>query len=260
MILLRIMTSHQKKNMISKELITTFLAEKNISSASQKAYFYDLEQFMDLVEGHINDTSLLYYQEFLKSLKVSAQKRKQSSVNQFLLYLYEEGQLNRYHRLKRVKEVSSEPKSFQKIDLDFLKEDSEQYHGRLIASFLALMGLTLKEIAEVKGDMIDVEFKVLKIKKDGQVRILHLPQSILQQLPEVSEDSYLFDNKGMAYSRQWFFLQLKAYLHSLNLSHLTAQELRQQYILSQIVLGKSAIEIAKQLGLKSTQTLEKYFK
>ncbi|MGT2832410.1 site-specific tyrosine recombinase XerD [Streptococcus halotolerans] len=247
--------------MITKETITSFLAEKNISAASQKSYSYDLEQFMDLVEGHISDTSLLYYQEFLKSLKVSVQKRKQSSVNQFLHYLYEEGHVDYDYRLKKVKAGLPAPKgSFKKVDLDFLTEDSKWWQGRLIASFLALMGLTLKEMAEIKGDRLDVEFKVLKVKKDDQVRILHLPKTILQQLPQVSEDSYLFDNKGKAYSRQWFFLQLKAYLDSLNLSHLTAQKLRQQYILSQIVLGKSATEIAKQLGLKSSQTLEKYFK
>ncbi|MEQ9764100.1 site-specific tyrosine recombinase XerD [Streptococcus jiangjianxini] len=242
-------------------MITSFLAEKNISDASQKSYSYDLEQFRDLVEGHISDTSLLYYQEFLKSLKVSVQKRKQSSVNQLLRYLYEEGHVDHYHRLKKVKAGLTTPKtSLEKVDLDFLNEDSKWWQGRLIASFLALMGLTLKEIAEIKGDRLDVDFKVLKVKKDDQIRILHLPKTILQQLPQVSEGSYLFDNKGKAYSRQWFFLQLKSYLDSLDLSHLTAQKLRQQYILSQIVLGKSATEIAKQLGLKSTQTLERYFK
>lgn len=246
--------------MITKETITAFLAEKNISVASQQSYSYDLRQFLNLVESHINDTSLLYYQEFLKSLKVSAQKRKQSSVNQFLLYLYEAGHLDRYRRLKKVKQVSPESKSFQDCDLTFLTSETDYRQGRLIASLLALMGVTMKEMAELKGDMIDLEFKVLKVEKEGQVRILQLPPLIVQQLPQVSDEGYLFDNKGKTYSRQWFFLQLKAYLESLELGHLTAQDLRHQYILNQIALGKSAIEIAKQLGLKSTQTLEKYFK
>ncbi|MGV3006567.1 site-specific tyrosine recombinase XerD [Streptococcus pluranimalium] len=246
--------------MITKETITAFLAEKNISVASQQSYSYDLRQFLNLVESHINDTSLLYYQEFLKSLKVSAQKRKQSSVNQFLLYLYEAGHLDRYHRLKKVKQVSPELKSFQDCDLIFLTAETDYTQGRLIASLLALMGVTMKEMAELKGDMIDLEFKVLKVEKEGQVRILQLPPLIVQQLPQVSDEGYLFDNKGKTYSRQWFFLQLKAYLESLDLGHLTAQDLRHQYILNQIALGKSVTEIAKQLGLKSTQTLEKYFK
>lgn len=246
--------------MITKETITAFLAEKNISVASQQSYAYDLRQFLNLVESHINDTSLLYYQEFLKSLKVSAQKRKQSSVNQFLLYLYEAGHLDRYHRLKKVKQVSPELKPFQDCDLTFLTAETDYTQGRLIASLLALMGVTMKEMAELKGDMIDLEFKVLKVEKEGQVRILQLPPLIVQQLPQVSDEGYLFDNKGKTYSRQWFFSQLKAYLESLALGHLTAQDLRHQYILNQIALGQSATAIAKQLGLKSTQTLEKYFK
>lgn len=245
--------------MISKASISDFLAIKNVSETSKKSYYYDLAQFLDLVDGDISETSLLYYQEFLKSLKTSAQKRKYSSVNQFLLYLYDSGELKRYYRLQKVREHLSAKKEFQTIDLSFLDQESEHVNGRLIASMIALLGLTIKEVASLTGDMIDREYQVLKVLKDGQLRILPLPQLILQLLPECSPNAYLFGKGENGYSRQWFFLQLKGYLASVGLQEVTAQALRQQFIYHQKALGKDAREIAKILGLKSTQTIEKYF-
>lgn len=245
--------------MISKASITDFLAVKNVSETSKKSYYYDLAQFLDLVDGAITETSLLYYQEFLKSLKISAQKRKSSSVNQFLLYLYDSGELKHYYRLRKVREQLSAKKEFQTIELHFLNQESEHVNGRLIASLIGLLGLTIKEIASLTGDMIDREYQVLKVIKDDQLRILPLPQLILQLLPDCPPNAYLFGRGEQGYSRQWFFLQLKTYLTSVGLQELTAQALRQQYIHHQKALGKDAREIAKSLGLKSTQTIEKYF-
>lgn len=245
--------------MVSTTKISDFLAQKSVSEASKKAYFYDLEQFLDLVEGNINATSLLYYQEFLKSLKTSAQKRKHSSVNQFLLYLYDSGAIERYYHLAKVREPLPSPKKQQTLDVSFLDRDSDYPTGRLIASFIAMVGLTLKEMADLKYDMIDRDFRVIKVLRDGQLRILPLPQLILDLLPEGSADTYLFGHGDKPYSRQWFFLQLKTYLASVGLKDVTAQLLRQQFINHQKALGKDAGDIAKLLGLKSTQTIEKYF-
>lgn len=258
MILQTIMTLPPKTTMMTRAVIQDFLASKPISQASKQSYAYDLEQFMSLVEGRINDTSLLYYQAFLTSLTVSAQKRKHSAVNQFLLYLYETGDLERYYRLKAVRETMPVAKSYEVLDLDFLTADSPHREGRLVASFLGLMGLTLKEMSELTGEAIDSDFKILKVSRNGHVRILPLPELILQQLPQLAKEAYLFGGQK-PYSRQWFFLQLKAYLDSQGLAQLTAQALRQQFILHQIADGQSAFALAKQLGLKSTQTLEKYF-
>ncbi|WMB29236.1 hypothetical protein N1495_07580 [Streptococcus didelphis] len=41
---------------------------------------------------------------------------------------------------------------------------------------------------------------------------------------------------------------------------MTAQKLREQYILSQKAEGKTIMELSQQLGLNSPITLEKYFK
>ena len=44
---------------------------------------------------------------------------------------------------------------------------------------------------------------------------------------------YLFDNKGKSYSRQWGFRQLEAFLIEKGNQDLSAQSIREQYILKQ---------------------------
>ncbi|MGV3060193.1 site-specific tyrosine recombinase XerD [Streptococcus hyovaginalis] len=242
-----------------KTFIAPFLSTKAISEASRLAYGYDLEQFVDLIEADITEARLLYYQEYLKSLKVSAQKRKQSSVNQFLLYLYNQGILDRYYRLQKVTKDEVSAPRVTSLSLAFLEEPTPEVSGRLIASLIALGGLTIKEIAALEWDKLDIDFKVLTVERAGQIRVLNLPDLILEQLSPDAQARFVFDNGGKPYSRQWFFIHLKAYLAHFNLGHVTAQDLRKQYILAQKASGKTISDVAKQLGLKSTQTLEKYF-
>ena len=66
----------------------TFIAAKSLSQNSQKSYLYDLQQFCDLTQGQVSDYSLKRYEQSLRELKLSAQKRKLSTVNQFLFFLF----------------------------------------------------------------------------------------------------------------------------------------------------------------------------
>ena len=70
--------------------------------------------------------------------------------------------------------------------------------------------------------------------------------------------TYLFDNKGKSYSRQWGFRQLEAFLIEKGNQDLSAQSIREQYILKQRELGVDLFSIARELGLKTMVTLEKY--
>ena len=63
---------------------------------------------------------------------------------------------------------------------------------------------------------------------------------------------------GKSYSRQWGFRQLEAFLIEKNQATLSAQSLREQYILRQREQGVELYEIARNLGLKTMMTLEKY--
>ncbi|MFX3922617.1 site-specific tyrosine recombinase XerD, partial [Streptococcus suis] len=67
---------------------------------------------------------------------------------------------------------------------------------------------------------------------------------------------YVFDKKVQTYSRQWFFNRLTEFVLSIGKPDWTAHKLREQYILQQIDEGKSLDQIAKQLGLKTSMSLE----
>ena len=88
-----------------------------------------------------------------------------------------------------------------------------------------------------------------------------LEQDLLSQLEELQlflDGVYLFDNKGKSYSRQWGFRQLEAFLIEKGNQDLSAQSIREQYILKQRELGVDLFSIARELGLKTMVTLEKY--
>ena len=60
-----------------KEEITTFLEGKNLSDNSKIAYFYDLEQFVDVTHAKITETNLRIYQASIADFKPSVQFRCQ---------------------------------------------------------------------------------------------------------------------------------------------------------------------------------------
>lgn len=240
-----------------------FIASKDLSENSRKSYSYDLQQFARQVDGQISPSKIKLYQQSLVELKPSARKRKLSAVNQFLLYLYEEGQVDSYHRLKSHEKVRIEAKQQEILNLtSFVQADSSP--GKWIALLILELGLTPSEIAWIKLADLDLEFQVIRLQKSDQVRILPLPEVLLAWLRQTSSDrlkeTYLFDKKGQPYSRQWFFNQLNSFLKQVGFSDLTAQKLREQYILREVQKGTSLFDLMKKLGLKSPLTLEPYYK
>lgn len=240
--------------------IIDFLSDKKLTQNSKKSYQYDLEQFIKQVEGKVDDYSLRLYQESLNELKPSAQKRKLSSVNQFLYYLYENDVIERFYKLKSTGKPLSETRVNPVLELDCLYQKTDDSAGQLIALLILELGLTPSEIAELQVSKIDKEFQVVTIKKSGTVRILAISDTLLPYLHWEMDQNYLFERLGKPYTRQWFFTKLSQYLKNLGLMDLTAQKLREQYILREQAAGISILELAKSLGLKNTTTLEKYYK
>ena len=99
---------------------------------------------------------------------------------------------------------------------------------------------------------------MLRIKKASQQRIATIPVTLLSELEPLMGQTYLFERAGKAYSRQWAFRQLEAFVKEKGFSSLSAQALREQFILRQIENKVDLYEIAKKLGLKTVLTLEKY--
>ncbi|MBM7642371.1 site-specific tyrosine recombinase XerD [Streptococcus loxodontisalivarius] len=252
------MTS-SKKDKLSPQ-IEAFLASKELSHNSEKSYGYDLQQFLDQVQGEITQTRLQLYQEFLKSLKPSASKRKLSAVNQFLLYLYQSGSLDSFHRLFLDIKLDKLEKNYDLLDLTSLYEETEQKEGQLIALLILELGLTPSEIAQLQSQDINLDFKVVTCQTKKSRRVLSISDSLLPYFDLAFGETFLFQNGQETYSRQWYFRRLSAFLAEKNLSDLTAQKLREQFIIRKVAEGMTIFELAKALGLKTSLSLENYFK
>ena len=242
-----------------REWILTFLEEKqNLSSNSKQSYKYDLEQFLDLIGGRISETSLKIYQAQLSNFKISAQKRKVSACNQFLYFLYQKGMIGTFYRLELPKQAEKKPGKSELLDLSSFWQESTYPEGRLLSLLIVELGLLPSEILALKTSDVNLDFQVLRVNKASQQRILSLPTNLLAELEPLMGQSYLFEKSGKPYSRQWAFRQLEAFLKEKGFSDISAQGLREQFILRQIEEKVDLYEIAKKLGLKTVMTLEKY--
>ena len=242
-----------------REGISAFLEEKQgLSVNSKQSYKYDLEQFLDLIGERISETSLKIYQAQLSQFKISAQKRKVSACNQFLYFLYQKGEIGTFYRLELPKQAEKRQVQSELLDLSSFWQESAYPEGRLLALLIVELGLLPSEILALKTSDVNLDFQVLRINKASQQRILSLPTNLLAELEPLMGQTYLFEKSGKPYSRQWAFRQLEAFLKEKGFSDLSAQGLREQFILRQIEEKVDLYEIAKKLGLKTVMTLEKY--
>ncbi|WP_455161420.1 site-specific tyrosine recombinase XerD [Streptococcus timonensis] len=242
-----------------REWIVAFLDEKqDLSSNSKQSYKYDLEQFLDMIGEQISETSLKIYQAQLSDFKISAQKRKVSACNQFLYFLYQKGKIGTFYRLELPKQAEKKQIKSELLDLSSFWQESTYPEGRLIALLIVELGLLPSEILTLKIADINLDFQVLRITKSSQQRIVALPRALLTELDPFMGQTYLFEKSGKTYSRQWAFRQLEAFLKEKGFADLSAQGLREQFILRQIEEKVDLYEIAKKLGLKTVMTLEKY--
>ena len=242
-----------------REWIVAFLDEKqDLSSNSKQSYKYDLEQFLDMIGEQISETSLKIYQAQLSNFKISAQKRKVSACNQFLFFLYQKGKIDTFYRLELAKQAEKREEKPELLDLSSFWQESDFPEGRLLALLMLELGLLPSEILTLKIADINLDFQVLRITKSSQQRIVALPRVLLTELEPYMGQTYLFEKSGKTYSRQWAFRQLEAFLKEKGFADLSAQGLREQFILRQIEEKVDLYEIAKKLGLKTVMTLEKY--
>ncbi|CVU80040.1 site-specific tyrosine recombinase XerD [Streptococcus pneumoniae] len=242
-----------------RDRISAFLEEKQgLSVNSKQSYKYDLEQFLDMVGERISETSLKIYQAQLANLKISAQKRKISACNQFLYFLYQKGEVDSFYRLELAKQAEKKTEKPEILHLDSFWQESDHPEGRLLALLILEMGLLPSEILAIKVADINLDFQVLRISKASQQRIVTIPTALLSELEPLMGQTYLFERGEKPYSRQWAFRQLESFVKEKGFPSLSAQVLREQFILRQIENKVDLYEIAKKLGLKTVLTLEKY--
>lgn len=243
------------------EAIEPFIAQKNLSHNSRQAYYYDLEQFCHVVEI-ITDKTLLQYRQFLEGLSRSAQQRKRSAVNQFLYFLYQKEIVRGFYKIELSttlkSQVDAKPAEVL-LDWSFLYDEQDLSNGYVIALLMIDLGLLPSEMLGIKVTDIDLTFRILTIRQGKLQRTLPMSAFVSSVLEKQLSGVYLFDHGGKPYTRQWLFNQLNRYLMVIGRETLTAQKLREQFILRQVRNGQSILALAKALGLKTTVTLEKYY-
>ena len=119
------------------------------------------------------------------------------------------------------------------------------------------LGLLPSEILAIKISDVNLDFQVLRINKASQQRILSLPTNLLAELEPLMGQTYLFERGGKAYSRQWAFRQLEAFVKEKGFSTLSAQALREQFILRQIENKVDFVRNCKKIRIKNSPDLRK---
>ncbi|MFC3928756.1 site-specific tyrosine recombinase XerD [Streptococcus caprae] len=242
-------------------LIQSFLATKSLSANSLKAYQYDLQGFLALTGGVVNAERLKLYEQSLVSLKPSARKRQLSTVNQFLYYLYRQGLTDAYFRLENAEKPVQIALEKERLDRSAFYAYDVLTPGQVIAVLILDLGLLPSEIIGLRWEQIDLDFQVLTLKNDALVRVVKLTPVLVDMLSQLEQsETYLFERAGQAYSRQWLNKSLAAFLKELGQPDLTPQKLRQDFILKAVEEGVSQADLARQLGLKTGLTLEKFYK
>lgn len=242
-----------------REEIDLFLSQRSLAVHSQKAYAYDLEQFLQVVGEEISSQSLRQYEQSLLVLKASAKNRKLSVVNQFLYYLYDKGKLAHFYRLTSQERLPKREIVGQPLDLSALYQPDENEQGQLLALLMLELGLTPSQVLTLEWAWFDLDLRIVRLQSKQQVRILSLTPALIPLLSTHQGQTYLFEHEGQAYSRQWLHRILANYLKDKGLGHLTAKNLREEYIKKQVAAGLDATSLAKRLGIKSPLTLERYY-
>ncbi|MBS6379951.1 MAG: site-specific tyrosine recombinase XerD, partial [Streptococcus sp.] len=168
--------------------ITDFLATKVISESSKQAYAYDLKQFATAISGQIDQASLKLYENQLKEWKPSVQKRKRSAVNQFLLYLYQKGDLSEFLTLSEIARVSTQEEELERLELLALYEGQEG-PGKLACLFILELGLLPSEFLELDWADIDLAFGIVTVAKGSTKRVLRLDGALKQSLLMIKNEN-----------------------------------------------------------------------
>ena len=242
--------------------IEEFIHEKQLAENSQSSYRYDLLAFERETgdPAELTSAKVRAFEKNLDNFKPSAARRKRSTVNQYLVYLFRKGIVSELFNLPDVIRLPKSDNLPEKQDTSIYYQTNEDKLGQLLILFVLELGLTPTEILTIEVKNVDLDFKTLIVETRGKVRVLNLTEPLLarMEIPE-NHKTYYFEKSGTRYSRQWFFTHISSYQKTLWINPMTAQELREQYILRCVEEGVDIHELGRRLGLKSPITIEKYY-
>ncbi|WP_428815635.1 site-specific tyrosine recombinase XerD [Lactococcus lactis] len=232
--------------------IDEYLASRNFSENTRSNYHYDLVSLQAFFEDKsLTIENLELYKIQISNLSTAAQRRKISSANQYLLFLYQRQKVDQYFKIKQVVQKKSQTdQSYHPM----IKEFPEFYGpltcpGQFLALLILEFGLNFAEIQKLKWENFNWNFKYLTIEKAGIKRVLPIREKFAIRVKAINNADELF-----AKSRQFLYTELKKF------TNYSSKEIREQYILHQVKTGKSIYELATLLGLTTITTLEKYYR
>lgn len=248
-LLLRIMILLNEKKI--KAFINT---RQQLSENTKLAYFYDLRAFIKFVDGKpLTQTILNLFQLELRTLAPASQHRKVSTINLFLKYLYQSGDITQYYELESISPLAHRQTS-QTEYRGRLIDVTPYYHqvqkpGDLLVLLILEFGLKPSEIQSLKWADFNWDFKILTVGGNGIKRILPIRERFSRLARPIKNGDELFTK-----SRQFLHYELK------KSTSLSSTLLREQYILQRVAEKMSIYKLAESLGLKSIQTLDKYYR
>ncbi len=241
-----------QKTMKLPNEIEGYLASKNFSENTRSNYYYDLVSMYHFLEDKVvSEESLELYKHQLSKLSASAQRRKISSANQYLLYLYQNQKIDHFYKIDQIaQKEKKQAHSYRPM----IKEFPEFYGpmtcpGQFLALLILEFGLNFAEIQKLKWENFNWKFKYLTVEKSGIKRVLPIREKFAMRVKAISNADELFSK-----SRQFLYTELKKF------THYSSKEIREQYILHQVKAGKTIYELSALLGLSTTTTLEKYYR
>lgn len=245
----RIMTS------LNENTIKTFIASRQqVSENTKLAYFYDLRAFLHFLDGQaITQAQLNLFQLALKSFAQSTQQRKVTNINTFLKYLYQTGELTHFYELAPVISLgqnlsTKDTASIKRLEVQHLYH-AIQKPGDLIALLILEFGLKPSDIQNLSWSDFNWDYKIVTITSHQLKRILPIRDKFARLARPIQNADDLFSK-----SRQFLHYELK------RTTPLSATALREQYILQRVAENTAIQDLAENLGLKSSQTLEKYYR
>jgi site-specific recombinase XerD len=240
--------------LLNERKIKDFIAtRKNISENTKLAYFYDLRAFINFLDNQpITQAQLNRFQVHLQTLANSSQHRKITNINIFLKYLYRNGDLSHFYELETVVYQAQNNQITRKgstelLDLQIFYRQIQK-PGDLIVLLILEFGLKPSDIQSLRWIDFDWEYKILTVTHANLKRILPIRNKFARLAQPIQNADELFSK-----SRQFLHYELK------KVTPLTVAALREQYILQRVAENLSISDLAKNLGLKSIRSLEKYY-
>lgn len=252
-----------------QKLLAIWLSEK--ATNTQKSYSTTLRQFFSVVPKTIRAIALTDIQNWKSHLvdrfKTSTANNKLSAIKSLLSFALRIGYIgiNPASVIKPIKETEEKQKqsktATEKIisndEIKAMVNNADCKRDAVLIKVGYLLGLRVSELINLHhGDFSrkgDGNFQVKIVGKGGKVRFNDIPNSLYEELKELSQDGYIFrsnQNKKLSRTMAHYIIKKCARKAGLN-EDISAHYLRHCHASHSLHNGASLKSVQQQLGHSS---------